>query len=81
MLETSNFVHGSAMQSLSLVMSECFVIAKFHYTDPTTCTDFVRVGSGPCRVRVVEFSYYATSPGQLQYATSPGQIDGMKLEV
>jgi len=23
MLETSNFVHGSAMQSLSLVMSEC----------------------------------------------------------
>ena len=24
MLETSNFVHGSAMQSLSLVMSECF---------------------------------------------------------
>ena len=25
MLETSNFVHGSAMQSLSLVISECFV--------------------------------------------------------
>ena len=25
MLETSNFVHGSAMESLSLVMSECFV--------------------------------------------------------
>jgi len=24
MLETSNFTHGSAMQSLSLVMSECF---------------------------------------------------------
>jgi len=24
-LETSNFVHGSAMQSLSLVMSECFL--------------------------------------------------------
>jgi len=24
MLETSNFVHVSAMQSLSLVMSECF---------------------------------------------------------
>ena len=23
-LETSNFVHGSAMRSLSLVMSECF---------------------------------------------------------
>ena len=23
MLETSNFVHGSAMRSLSLVMSEC----------------------------------------------------------
>ena len=22
------------------------------------CADFVRVGSGPCRVRVVEFSYY-----------------------
>jgi len=25
MLETSNFVHGSAMRSLSLVMSECSV--------------------------------------------------------
>ena len=25
MLETSNFVHGSAMQSLSLVLSECFL--------------------------------------------------------
>ena len=25
MLETSNFVHGSAMWSLSLVMSECFL--------------------------------------------------------
>jgi len=25
MLETSNFLHGSAMQSLSLVMSECFL--------------------------------------------------------
>ena len=25
MLETSNFVHRSAMQSLSLVMSECFL--------------------------------------------------------
>jgi len=28
MLETSNFVHGSAMQSLSLVMSECFVSGR-----------------------------------------------------
>jgi len=25
MLETSNFVYGSAMQSISLVMSECFL--------------------------------------------------------
>jgi len=25
MLDTSNFVHGSAMPSLSLVMSECFL--------------------------------------------------------
>ena len=25
MLETSNFVHRSAMQSISLVMSECFL--------------------------------------------------------
>ena len=25
MLETSNFVHGSAMQSLNLLMSECFL--------------------------------------------------------
>jgi len=28
MLETSNFVHGSAMQSHSLVMSECFVSGR-----------------------------------------------------
>jgi len=28
MLETSNFVHGSAMQSLSLEMSECFVSGR-----------------------------------------------------
>jgi len=28
MLETSNFVHGSAMQSLSLVMSECFTSGR-----------------------------------------------------
>ena len=27
-VETSNFVHGSAMQSLSLVMSECFVSGR-----------------------------------------------------
>ena len=26
-------------------------------SSPTMCADFVRVGSGPCRVRVVEFSY------------------------
>ena len=49
----------------------CTVIAKFHYTDPTrTRPDphgpngvspqkkSVRVRSGPCRARVVEFSYY-----------------------
>ena len=28
MLETSHFVHGSAMQSLSLVMSECFLSGR-----------------------------------------------------
>ena len=28
MLETSNFVHGSAIQSLSLVMSECFLSGR-----------------------------------------------------
>jgi len=28
MLETSNFVHGSAIQSLTLVMSECFVSGR-----------------------------------------------------
>jgi len=30
MLESSNFVHGSAMQSLGLVMSECFVSERGH---------------------------------------------------
>jgi len=28
MLETSNLVHGSTMQSLSLVMSECFLSGR-----------------------------------------------------
>ena len=28
MLETLNFVHGSAMRSLSLVMSECFLSGR-----------------------------------------------------
>jgi len=28
MLETSNFVHASAMRSLSLVMSECFLSGR-----------------------------------------------------
>ena len=28
MLETSNFVHGSVMQSLSLVMNECFLSGR-----------------------------------------------------
>jgi len=28
MLETSNFVHGSTMRSLSLVMSECFLSGR-----------------------------------------------------
>ena len=28
MLETYNFVHGSAMRSLSLVMSECFLSGR-----------------------------------------------------
>jgi len=28
MLETSNFVQGSAMQSLSLVMSKCFLSGR-----------------------------------------------------
>jgi len=27
-LETTNFVHGSAMQSLSLVMNECFLSGR-----------------------------------------------------
>jgi len=27
-IETSNFVHGSAMRSLSLVMSECFLSGR-----------------------------------------------------
>ena len=33
-------------------------------SSPTMCADFVRVGSGPCWVRVVEFSYNhsATEP-------------------
>jgi len=48
------------------------LIAKFHYTDPTgpartqrsfSAKKSVRVRSGPCRVRVVEFSYYYQEPG------------------
>jgi len=62
MLETSNFVHGSAMRSLCLVMSECCLITKFHYTGPTgpdqtKSADFVgdpglRPGSREKSVRV-----------------------------
>jgi len=33
-------------------------------SSPTMCADFVRVGSGPCRVRVVEFSFYQICSGQ-----------------
>jgi len=40
MLETSNFVHGSAMRSFSLVMSECSLsgrgqgyVSNFHIVD------------------------------------------------
>ena len=53
--------------------------AKFHYTDPHGPNGVspqkksvrVRAGpvgsvSGPCRVRVVEFSYYATKSQSLQ---------------
>jgi len=51
------------------VRARCRVRAKFHYTDPTGPTrtqrsfaakKSVRVRAGPCRVRVVEFSFYAT---------------------
>jgi len=31
-------------------------------SSPTMCADFVCVGSGPCRVRVVEFSFNLTLP-------------------
>jgi len=33
-------------------------------SSPTMCADFVRVGSGPCRVRVEEFSFYQICSGQ-----------------
>ena len=33
MLQTSNFVHGSAMQSLSLVMSECSLSGRGHVSN------------------------------------------------
>ena len=62
------------MMSFVLPSSRSWLIAKFHYTDPTgparTQRSFaakksvrVRAGPvgsvwGPCRVRVVEFSYY-----------------------
>ena len=56
MLETSNCVHGSAMRSLSLVMSECFLIAKFHYTGPT--------GPDPTKqsLRTLSAKFYYTGP-------------------
>ena len=44
------------------VCARCRVRAKFHYTDPTGPARTQRARtlsvSGPCRVRVVEFSYY-----------------------
>ena len=46
----------------------CLFKAKFHYTDPTRTGygQSPRTLSGPCRVRVVEFSYYATKSQTLQ---------------
>ena len=45
-----------------VVQKPCLLIAKFHYTDTDTDTDFFAaklrwVRAGPCRVRVVEFSF------------------------
>jgi len=39
MLETSNFLHGSAMQILSLVMSECFLSGHGQRAISTLWTD------------------------------------------
>jgi len=49
------------------VLGPCRVRVRVRAVDfsssPTMCADFVRVGSGPCRVRVVEFSFYSARGG------------------
>ena len=53
MLETSNFVHGSAMRFLNLVMSECFLsghgqghVSNFYIVDVESFTTASRQYTG-----------------------------------
>ena len=68
----------------------CGLIAKFHYTDTDTDTDFFAaklrwVRAGPCRarvrVRVVEFSYKLTSRSSRPARTSRTSVDPSSLRV
>ena len=59
MLETSNFVHGSAMQSLSLVMSEFFLSGRGQgHVSNIYIVDLENFATGSCRIQVI----YTTRP-------------------
>ena len=70
MPETSNFVHGSAMQSLSLVMSECFLsghgqghVSNFYIVDLENFATASRPYTGDIHnSTIVEFVYDTLPP-------------------
>ena len=79
-------------QTDSQTDGHCTVIAKFHYTDPTgpartqrslaaekSPCGSVWVRSGPCRVRVVEFSSYPTTCAD--FVGDPGPVGSVSVSV
>ena len=67
MLETSNFVHGSAMRSLSLVMSECSIsgrsqghVSNFYIVDLENFATASRRYTGDIHCRRFVYDIYRT---------------------
>ena len=70
MLETSNFVHGSAMRSLSLVMSECSTgrgqghVSNFYIVNLENFARASRRYTGDIHNSTVAIGLFMTSTGQ-----------------
>ena len=59
MLETSNFVHGSAMRSLSLVMSECSLSGRGQgHVSSFYIVDLENFAIASCRYTGVVYNLY-----------------------